>query len=97
MNPPFIPEGSSFCGFCERPARLSWEHFAPGLDVGRGRCQGCGRCVLSVTGESDLVEAFLDELGEDPEAIMTLQGWSPGRPHEIVGEPGRSGRAARLS
>lgn len=97
MNPPFIPDSFGFCGLCERPVRLSWERLTPGLELGRARCQGCGSCVLSITGEPDLVEAFLDELGEDPETIMTLQRWSPGKPHGQSGIPDKSGRAARLS
>lgn len=87
MGSSSFPDGFTFCGLCERPVRLRWEHFQPGLDVGRARCRGCGSCVLSVAGEPDLVGAFLDELGEDPETIMNLKRWSPGKPHKTVGHP----------
>lgn len=79
MSCSVIPDDSGFCGLCDRPVRLLWEHLMPGLDVGRARCHGCGSCVLSVSGEPDLVGAFLDDLGEDPEAIMSLVRWSPDR------------------
>lgn len=83
----FIPDNFGFCGLCERHVRLRWEHLMPGLEVSRARCQGCGSCVLSIRGEHDLVGAFLDDLGEDPEAIMNLKRWSPGKPHKTVGHP----------
>lgn len=88
MNPPFLPDNFTFCGFCERPVRLRWDRLTDGLALGRARCQGCGSCVLSVTGEPDLVGQFLDELGEDPETIMSLKRWSPGVPR---GVPSRLG------
>lgn len=88
MSNSIAPDNFTFCGLCERPVRLRWEHITAGLDVGRARCQGCGSCVLSVTGEPDLVAAFLDDLGDYPETIMTLKRWSPGIPRAVSVRPG---------
>lgn len=74
---PFMLSPISDCGFCERPTALSWEEFHHGLYVGKGHCDSCGHYVLSVTGEPDLVDAFLDVFEDASDTIMTMHNWSP--------------------